>query len=219
MKKYKPLLDRIIVKQDPAPVLYPAGTSQIGLTIPEELRENFRPHTGLIVRVGPGQYVNGTFCPVALKEGQRILFAHPDTLTRVDHDGSEHLLMREADVFLVEDAEVKIEQKKDGARPQFCIEQAYSISSGQQAEQVFAVIDGKDAQTTYQPKSGDRFQTYDGLVFRTAVAPDKTGQVEILPERSPVFTNNILDMMVVSLQFHVQNRIPVAFIGPKLQGA
>ncbi len=106
-KTWKPLLDRVIVKQDPAPSLLPAShpnASIVGanLVIPDDQRENYRPHTGIIVAVGPGMYVNGNFCPVAesIKPGAHVMFTHPDTLTRIEHNGSEHLLMRETDVLL-----------------------------------------------------------------------------------------------------------------------
>lgn len=98
-KSWKPLLDRLLVKQDPAPFLHP-GT---GLSIPDSQRDDFRPFTGTVVCVGPGTYQNGILCPVALCEGQHVMFANPDTLTLVEHMGSEHLMMMERDVFLVLD--------------------------------------------------------------------------------------------------------------------
>jgi len=102
-QKITPLLDRVLVKRDPTPQLYPAGVPGLtGLEIPPSERDKFQPNTGKVVDVGPGQYVNGNFCPTAavLHESPQVLFA-PMGGTPVDHDGSEHLLMREADVLSV----------------------------------------------------------------------------------------------------------------------
>jgi chaperonin GroES len=98
-KKWLPLLDRILVLQDWGPEFHP-GTE---VAIPEPLRAKQRPNTGTVVAVGPGQWVNGTYCSVALQVGLHVMFAPAETLTKVDHDGSEHLMMREQDVFLVLD--------------------------------------------------------------------------------------------------------------------
>lgn len=97
IKTWQPLLDRLLVLQDWGPMLHP----DTGLIIPEPIRAKQRPNTGTIVAVGPGQYINGTFCPVALKKGQHVMFAPAETLTPVEHTGVEHLMMREVDVFLV----------------------------------------------------------------------------------------------------------------------
>lgn len=97
---WKPLLDRVLIKQDPAPTIDPNPPH---LEIPLHLREKYRPDTGIAVGIGPGTWQNGTFCPVSdfLQVGKRYRFAAAQTATRVDHDGQEHLLMREQDVFLV----------------------------------------------------------------------------------------------------------------------
>lgn len=69
-----------------------------------EEQKNHQPFTGEVVAVGPGQHVSGVFCPTShlLQPGRRVLFA-PMGGTTVDHDGAEHLLMREADILSVLD--------------------------------------------------------------------------------------------------------------------
>lgn len=101
--KHQPLLDRILVLRDPAPKFKLIGKSSNDMyEIPEDQRESFRPFTGKVVAIGPGQWVNGTFCPIGadLVVGAQVLFASMGSTT-VDHDGVEHLLMRESDALSV----------------------------------------------------------------------------------------------------------------------
>lgn len=95
-KKWLPLLDRVLILRDLAPVLHP----ETGLEIPEGYREQFRPNTGLVALVGPGRrHDDGVLYPPAVAEGMRVLFSAAAGAL-VDHDGQPHLLLTEADIFL-----------------------------------------------------------------------------------------------------------------------
>lgn len=99
MKSWLPLLDRILLKQDEAPMLHP-GT---GIAMSEQDRIKYRPNTGKVVKVGPGRrHDDGQVYPVAIPEGANVMFS-PTGGTEVEHDGVPHLMVREQDVFLLLD--------------------------------------------------------------------------------------------------------------------
>jgi chaperonin GroES len=98
MPHYQPTQDRLLVLQDEPPTHYP-GTE---LEMPERERKHHRPNTGTVAEVGPGRrYDDGQVYALAVQKGQKVMFAPTETLTKVEHDGQEHLMMREQDVFLV----------------------------------------------------------------------------------------------------------------------
>lgn len=202
IKNWKPLLDRLLVKQDEAPTKFPEG-EKLGLVIPDDQRDNYRPHTGIIVSVGPGMYQNGTFCPVALKEQQHVMFAHPDTLTRVQHNGSEHLMMREQDVFLVLDAEAtKRAQHEDKL---FLGQEQWHMAERPET----TIICPPQLVKTQGPLANDRYSTYNGLVAR--IVGKDGDKVTVLAEN-----RELTHQLRVAIEHHIQKRIPFAFIGPKL---
>ena len=96
--KFTPLLDRILIKPIPA-----AAQTLSGLHLPEAAAKSLNTFpTGTVVAAGPGQFVNGQFCPTGPKlvAGATVAYA-PVGGTTVQHDGEDHLLVREADVFSV----------------------------------------------------------------------------------------------------------------------
>lgn len=100
MPHYQPTQDRLLVLQDWGPECHP-GTD---VKIPEPLRAKQRPNTGTVAEVGPGRrYDDGQVYPLAVQKGQKVMFAPAETLTKVAHNGQDHLMMREQDVFLVLD--------------------------------------------------------------------------------------------------------------------
>lgn len=95
-REWTPLLDRILILRDPAPVLHP----DTGLEIPDGYREQFRPNTGVVAALGPGRrYQDGIVHPIALSIGERVLYNVVGGSV-VSHAGVEHLLVSEADIFL-----------------------------------------------------------------------------------------------------------------------
>lgn len=95
-EKWIPLLDRVLILRDAAPALHP----ETGIVLPEEYRENYRPNTGLVVAVGPGRrHDDGVLYPPALAARQRVLYNGTGGAL-VNHDGQDHLMLAEADIFL-----------------------------------------------------------------------------------------------------------------------
>ncbi len=80
----RPLGDRVVVLPDPP-------EEMIGLLHKPDIAKD-RPARGTIVACGPSV---STVYP-----GQRVLYAH-FTGAEVEHDGEEHLVLREEDIFAV----------------------------------------------------------------------------------------------------------------------
>lgn len=72
-----------------------------GIAMSEQDRIKYRPNTGKVVKVGPGRrHDDGQVYPVAIPEGAHVMFSSTGG-TEVEHEGVAHLMMREADVFLL----------------------------------------------------------------------------------------------------------------------
>ena len=60
-----------------------------------------RPKSGTVIDTGPGWLTpEGKLLPMPVKKGDRVLFK-PETPDIADHDGKEHLLLREAYILAV----------------------------------------------------------------------------------------------------------------------
>ena len=60
-----------------------------------------QPNTGVIAAVGPGRLLNtGELVPVALKEGDRVVFTQ-FAGTKITIDEQEYLILREADILTI----------------------------------------------------------------------------------------------------------------------
>lgn len=91
---FKPLYDRVVVRR-----LDPENTTKGGIIIPEKSAE--KPTQGEVVAVGPGALTDaGNLRPLAIKEGDRVLFTQYGGTT-VKIDGEELLVLRESDVLAV----------------------------------------------------------------------------------------------------------------------
>lgn len=64
----RPILDQVLVKQDP-----PNDLLESGLYMPQGQRDSWRD-IGTVVAVGPGKYENGTRRELDVKPGDRVLF-------------------------------------------------------------------------------------------------------------------------------------------------
>lgn len=89
----KPLNDRVLVKRVDA-----EEKTASGLYIPETAKD--KPQEGIVIAVGPGKLDNGERVPVAVKEGDRVLFAKYGG-TEIKVNGEEHMLLREDDIYAV----------------------------------------------------------------------------------------------------------------------
>ena len=87
----RPLHDRVLVQRLAEP-------SEHGrILVPDSAKE--KPQEGRVIAVGAGRLGdNGTPIPVAVKKGDRILFARYSG-AEVTLDGTEYLVMKEEDVL------------------------------------------------------------------------------------------------------------------------
>ncbi len=92
--KIKPLSDRVVIKPAPA-----EEKTKGGIILPDTAKE--KPVVGEIVAVGPGRKAeDGNLVAMDLKVGDKVLYGKYSG-TEVTLDGSEYLIMREADIFAV----------------------------------------------------------------------------------------------------------------------
>ncbi|GEK33511.1 co-chaperone GroES [Kurthia sibirica] len=90
----KPLGDRIIIE-----VVKVEEKSAFGIVLPDSAKE--KPQEGKVVAVGTGFVTNsGSIVPLAVKEGDYVIYA-PYSGTEVKYNGSEFLIIREADILAI----------------------------------------------------------------------------------------------------------------------
>ena len=87
--KIKPLADRVLVEPSAAET-----KTASGIIIPDTAQE--KPQKGKVVAVGPGTKEN----PITLKVGDNILYGKYSG-TELKHDGSDYLIMKEADILAI----------------------------------------------------------------------------------------------------------------------
>ena len=95
--KFQPLHDRVAVER-----IEQDEKTAGGIIIPDTAKE--KPQEGKVIACGTG-YVNdnGDTRPLAVKEGQRVLFSKWSG-TEVTIDGKELLIMKESDIMGIVDA-------------------------------------------------------------------------------------------------------------------
>ncbi len=90
----RPLHDRVLVKR-----VEEEQKTKGGIIIPDTAKE--KPIEGKVVAVGNGKLMdNGEVRPLAVKEGDRVLFGKYSG-TEVKIEGEEHLILREDDILAV----------------------------------------------------------------------------------------------------------------------
>lgn len=90
----KPLADRVIIKPSPS-----EEKTKGGIIVPDTAKE--KPVVGEVVAVGPGKITDdGNKIVPEVKVGDKVLYGKYSG-TEVTIDGSEYLIMREADVFAI----------------------------------------------------------------------------------------------------------------------
>ena len=85
--KFKPLADRVLVE----PAVAEEKTAS-GIIIPDTAKE--KPQEGKVVAVGSGKKDE----PITVKVGDHVLYGKYSG-TEVTIDGSEYLIMKEADIY------------------------------------------------------------------------------------------------------------------------
>ncbi|MBI2566986.1 MAG: co-chaperone GroES [Candidatus Schekmanbacteria bacterium] len=88
----KPLHDRVLIKR------VEEEEQRVGsIVIPDTARE--KPQQGQVIAVGSGRIKDdGSVRPVAVKEGDRVLFGKYSG-TEVKLDGGDYLILREDDIL------------------------------------------------------------------------------------------------------------------------
>ena len=100
--KFTPLHDRLLIRR-----IEEAGTTRGGLIIPDSAKD--KPQEGQVISIGKGKTNDeGKVLPLALREGDRILFAKYSG-TEIKIDGEDFLIMKEEDVLGVVTGAVKKE--------------------------------------------------------------------------------------------------------------
>ncbi len=90
--KFKPLLDRVVLKR-----VEEENRTAGGLIIPDTAKE--KPSQGIVVAVGPGaRDEDGKVVPMTLKEGDRVLFGKWSG-TEIKIDGENLLIMKENEIL------------------------------------------------------------------------------------------------------------------------
>ena len=88
----RPLYDRIVVRR----VETEAEKTHGGLYIPDSAKE--KPQEGIIIAVGTGRYEKGQTVPLAVKEGDRVLFGKYAG-SEIKIDGEEFLIVKEEEIL------------------------------------------------------------------------------------------------------------------------
>jgi len=90
--KFTPLHDRVLVRRTEE-----AGTTRGGLVIPDSAKD--KPQEGEVISIGKGKAnEDGKVFPIALKEGDRVLFDKYSG-TEIKIDGEDFLIMKEEEVL------------------------------------------------------------------------------------------------------------------------
>jgi len=90
--KFTPLHDRVLVRRTEE-----AGTTRGGLIIPDSAKD--KPQEGEVISIGKGKAnEDGKVFPIALKEGDRVLFGKYSG-TEIKIDGEDFLIMKEEEVL------------------------------------------------------------------------------------------------------------------------
>ena len=90
-QKLTPLHDRVLIRR-----VEEAETVRGGIIIPDTAKE--KPQEGVVVAVGTGRHEKGQTIPLAVKEGDRVLFGKYAG-SEIKIDGEELLILKEEEIF------------------------------------------------------------------------------------------------------------------------
>jgi len=106
-QKFTPLHDRVLIRR-----IEEAETVRGGIIIPDTAKE--KPQEGVILAVGTGKYEKGQTIPLAVKEGDRVLFGKYAG-TEIKIDGEELLILREEEILGILSGAGKSAEKQEKA--------------------------------------------------------------------------------------------------------
>lgn len=90
-QKFTPLHDRVAIQR-----IAESETVRGGIIIPDTAKE--KPQEGVVIAVGTGKYEKGQTIPLAVKEGDRVLFGKYAG-TEIKIDGEDLLILREEEIL------------------------------------------------------------------------------------------------------------------------
>ena len=89
----KPLADRVIIKALPM-----EEKTKSGIIMPDTAKE--KPQEGEVIAVGPGKMEKGVRIALDVKVNDRVIYSKYAG-TEVKYDGSEYLILKEADILAI----------------------------------------------------------------------------------------------------------------------
>ncbi len=90
--KLRPLYDKIVLER------IEQEKTDSGLYIPETSQE--KPNIGIIIEAGYGKFENGQYTPLAVKKGDKVLFAKFSG-TEVEFGDKKYIIIRENDILSI----------------------------------------------------------------------------------------------------------------------
>jgi chaperonin GroES len=90
-QKLTPLHDRVLIRR-----IEESETIRGGIIIPDTAKE--KPQEGVVLAVGTGKFEKGQTIPLAVKDGDRVLFGKYAG-TEIKIDGEELLILREEEIL------------------------------------------------------------------------------------------------------------------------
>jgi chaperonin GroES len=106
-QKLTPLHDRVVIRR-----VQETETIRGGIIIPDTAKE--KPQEGVVVAVGTGKYDKGQTVPLAVKEGDRVLFGKYSG-SEIKIDGEELLIMKEDEILGILTGASKSSEKPEKA--------------------------------------------------------------------------------------------------------
>jgi len=92
----RPLEDKVVIKPEEEEERTPGG-----IILPDTAKK--RPQEGTVVAVGPGKLLDdGSRAPMAVKEGQRVIYAKYGG-TEVTLDDEEYVILAEDQIYAVKE--------------------------------------------------------------------------------------------------------------------
>jgi chaperonin GroES len=90
-QKLTPLHDRVVIRR-----IQETETVRGGIIIPDTAKE--KPQEGVVIAAGTGKFEKGQTVPLAVKEGDRVLFGKYSG-SEIKIDGEELLIMKEDEIL------------------------------------------------------------------------------------------------------------------------
>jgi chaperonin GroES len=106
-QKLTPLHDRVVIKR-----IQETETVRGGIIIPDTAKE--KPQEGIVIAVGTGKFEKGQTVPLAVKEGDRVLFGKYSG-SEIKIDGEELLIMKEDEILGILSGSSKSAEKPEKA--------------------------------------------------------------------------------------------------------